>query len=144
MSKNSFFDLDGEISIPGSVGALKRWCRKNKIKIKRAPFTFGAYVFYLDDLFGVGKAEVTARSLFGKITELSVMYRALLLGKKTVAESFNEVNYALISRFGSPDDSGGSIEGDDAYCRWYVDNIKIAHYIFERFGAMEYLRIELL
>lgn len=141
------FELDDGLFIPRTITALKRQCRKNKIKIKRAPFTLWSYVFYPDDLFGIGRAEIIAsRNVFGKITCLDVKYCDLLRGKKTVANSFIQVNGALISRFGSPDESGGSIAGDDIYSVWYLDGdgVKIRHSIFERFGSMEYLRFEFL
>ena len=138
------FPLDENIIVPATLPRLKRWCRKNQIKIRRVPMTIPQdYSFRLDDLWGMGRADITVHHLFGKITTLDV---GLFVSKtyfscKDVYEHYEKMNEALISQYGSPDEMIGSIENDDIHCTWYINGVRLCHYLFERFGIGEYLRV---
>ena len=138
------FPLDEKIAIPATLPRLKRWCRKNKIKIRRIPMTIPQdYSFKIDDLWGMGKADITVHHLFGKIITLDVglFVSKTYLSCKDVYEHYEKINEALISQYGSHDEMTGSIEDDDIDCTWYINGVKLCHYLFERFGVGEYLRV---
>ena len=138
------FPLDENIIIPATLSRLKQWCRKKRIKIRRVPMTIPQdYSFKLDDLWGVGKADITVHHLFGKIIALDVGFfvSKTYFSCKNVYEHYEKMNEALISQYGPPDEMIGSIEDDDIHCTWYINGVKLCHYLFERFGVGEYLRV---
>jgi hypothetical protein len=146
LSKDSkSFTLNENITIPATIPRLKRWCRKNRIKIRRVPMTIPQdYSLKLDDLWGTGRAEVTVHHIFGKITTLDIFNPLILntrISLKNVYDHYEEINEALISQYGSPDEITGSMEDDDIRFIWHINGVRLCHYLFERFGVGEYLRV---
>jgi hypothetical protein len=55
-------------------------------------------------------------------------------------KSFNEFQEYFEKTFGKPNESAKGTEGFDSYA-WKIEDVQIVHYVFDRFGPEEHMRI---
>lgn len=136
--------LNENFTITPSFRELRQTAKKNGVPLHKYRGLFAPYKLSPGDVFGLSDLWVEVDSVFGRIKEFKVFRNAASYrcDRVNVYESFDEINERLIEIYGAPHYTSGSHDNDNTLCEWYFAGIKIRHYIFERFGAGDYLVFE--
>lgn len=135
---------DVRVDLMGEKDAIEDLFRTKKVDyrmIDNNQIAIRSRLFALDIDFYL--SFVFARE---KITRIIISPCVSLEGK-ALCSRYNKIQKALISRYGFPSNRIGAIinllDRDNSYSRWKNKGVEIEHYLVDRFGAEETIKIQL-